>query len=114
MCVGWPYLGLQYIVEAGGLRSEAQMPYCAGAGLGTHTGRGVPRMIHVYIFIPLEERAIPRVYRRLLVAHVDGGCLPCMPEGYSHKFCGDYDDDDQIPLFCDERGVGVGVVSWRN
>ena len=29
---GWPYLALQYVVDTGGLRSDSDMPYCAGIG----------------------------------------------------------------------------------
>jgi cathepsin F len=29
---GWPYLAFQYIVRAGGLDSDADVPYCAGDG----------------------------------------------------------------------------------
>jgi hypothetical protein len=29
---GWPYLAYQYILNAGGLDSEANVPYCAGDG----------------------------------------------------------------------------------
>ena len=31
---GWPYLALQYVIDAGGLRSDADMPYCAGVPFG--------------------------------------------------------------------------------
>uniref|UniRef100_A0A7S2CIF1 Peptidase C1A papain C-terminal domain-containing protein n=1 Tax=Florenciella parvula TaxID=236787 RepID=A0A7S2CIF1_9STRA len=90
---GWPYLAMQYVIDAGGLRSDAVMPYCAGIGYGQ-----------------------------------EGYCIPCMPEGYSKALCGDYDDDDQIPLFCDESttlgqgpagycsnadGVAVTINDWK-
>lgn len=29
---GWPYLAYQYIIQAGGIPSEAQWPYCSGNG----------------------------------------------------------------------------------
>mmetsp|Transcript_2388 Transcript_2388/g.8651 ORF Transcript_2388/g.8651 Transcript_2388/m.8651 type:complete len:168 (+) Transcript_2388:492-995(+) len=31
---GWPYLALGYVIKAGGLRTAAEMPYCAGVGYG--------------------------------------------------------------------------------
>lgn len=67
---GWPYLALQYVISAGGLRSDDDMPYCAGVEYG-------------------EE----------------GSCSPCMPTGYSTLECGDYDDDFQIPLYCDKNST---------
>jgi len=64
---GWPYLAYQYFMKAGGVRTDAQMPYCSAVEFGK-----------------------------------PGGCIPCMPPGYSKKSCGSYDDDDQIPLFCNK------------
>jgi len=58
------------VISAGGLRSDDDMPYCAGVEYG-------------------EE----------------GSCSPCMPTGYSALECGDYDDDFQIPLYCDKNST---------
>jgi len=52
-----------------------------------------------------------------------GNCLPCMAPGYDKSVCGSYDDDDQIPLFCNKSttlgqgpaalcGAGAGKVGY--
>jgi hypothetical protein len=44
---GWPYLAMQYVIDAGGLRSDAVMPYCAGIGYGQE-GYCIPCMPEGY------------------------------------------------------------------
>ena len=79
---GWPYLAFGYFERAGGVLTDADMPYCAGIPLGK-----------------------------------PGNCEPCMAAGYDKKTCGNhgrrlqglqskdddlYDDDGQVPLYCNK------------
>ena len=41
-----------------------------------------------------------------------GNCLPCMAAGYDKNVCGSYDDDDQIPLYCNRSTtLGQGTAA---
>jgi len=44
---GWPYLAYQYLIKAGGVRADKEMPYCSGIQYG-QPGNCLPCMVKGY------------------------------------------------------------------
>ena len=90
---GWPFLAFGFFERAGGVLTDADMPYCAGVQMGK-----------------------------------PGNCEPCMAAGYDKAMCGNhgrrltglqskdddlYDDDGQVPLYCNKSTTkGQGPLDY--